>query len=460
MITRLKERSPHWRRLIIIPVIAVGILLTLVLVKTRRVAGKKVVAERVTSVRTVEALSMAIVPRAIGYGYIQPDQVWDAVAEVPGKVVEVHPDFKRGAILAAGEILVRIDPAESGYVREQSEAEIRRFQALISKLDQSEKDTRRQLEVEQGRLKLAGKELERNQRLVSQGVISQSELDTQEKSYLAQRNAVQNFQSILNSLPAERASLQAQLASARSRTAGARLDEERTVIRTPFDCRLSATRVELGQAVSMNQVVAQLDSLDEHEASVQVPLHAFRNLLPDGLMPAGDGGVRMTAVRRFLGMDAVIRVRTSGADMEWIGHLARISDSVDTSTRTVGVFVAIDNAIMRPQDDKRVPLMKNMYAEVELLGKPTRPYIVVPRNAVNEGVVNVLGADDRLERRTVSVAFVQSSFAAVESGLEPGEQVVVSELVPAIQGMLLDATLDERLQRRLADEATARVAVK
>jgi len=58
------------------------------------------------------------------------------------------------------------------------------------------------------------------------------------------------------------------------------------------------------------------------------------------------------------------------------------------------------------------------------------------------------------------VAFVQSSFAAVESGLEPGEQVVVSELVPAIQGMLLDATLDERLQRRLADEATARVAVK
>jgi len=33
-------------------------------------------------------------------------------------------------------------------------------------------------------------------------------------------------------------------------------------------------------------------------------------------------------------------------------------------------------------------------------------------------------------------------------------------LVPAIQGMLLDATLDERLQRRLADEATARVAVK
>ena len=279
MIAWLKQ-SPHWKRLAIIPPVVLGILILVVLIKTRKQPVVTQLAERVTSVRVIEARAMPVVPRAVGYGYVQPSQTWDAVAEVSGKVVQLHPEFKRGAMLAKGEVLMRIDPAESGFVREQSEAEVMRIQALIRQLDQSEKDTRRQLEVEQGRLDLSGKNLERNRQLVRQGVISQSELDTVEQGYLAQRNAVQNYQSSLNAMPSERASFLAQLASARSRTADARLDEGKTVIRTPFDCRLSSVKVELGQAVTMNQVVATLDSLGSNEVLVQVPFYAFHNLLP------------------------------------------------------------------------------------------------------------------------------------------------------------------------------------
>lgn len=460
MIARLKEKYPSWKRLILIPVVALGVLTFVLMVKTRKQPVIEPPKERVTLVRVIEAKAVPVTPRAIGYGYIQPSQTWDAVAEVPGKVIELHPEFKRGAVLAKGEVLVRIDPAESGYVREQSEAEMQRIQALIRKLDQSEKDTRQQLEVEQEKLALSQKELERNQKLVRQGVISQSELDAAEKNFLAQRNAVQNFQSTLNSIPAERASLRAQLASARSKTAGARLDEERTVIRTPFDCRLSATHVEMGQAVTMNQVVATLDSLGSNEALVQVPFYAFRNLLPNGEMAVLGSGVDMEELRQFLGIDAVIRMRSQDRTMEWIGHLSRISDKVDDATRTIGVYVVVDHAIRTGDSEDSLPLIKNMYAEVELLGKRTNPFVIVPRSAMDSGTVNIIGKDGRLERRQVSVAFIQSSMVAVRSGIEPGEKIVVSELIPAIEGMLLKGEVDSDLQKRLTDEAVGRVAVK
>jgi len=460
MIARLKEKYPHWKKLLIIPVVALGLLLFVIMVKTKRQPVKKVQEERVTLVRVIEAEAMPVVPRAIGYGYIQPGQVWDAVAEVPGKVVEVHPEFERGAVLAKGEILMRIDPAASSYVREQSEAEVERVQAELRKLDQSERDTRSQLEVEQGRLKLSAKDLDRNKQLVSQGVISQSELDAQEQSYLSQRNVVQNYQSTLNGIPASRASLKAQLASARSKTAGARLDEDNTVIRTPFDCRISATDVELGQAVGMNQVVATLDSLGENEALVQVPLYAFKNLLPQGQDTIPGSQVQMEEFRQFLGIDAMIRVRAQERTMEWIGHVTRISDAVDSDTRTIGVFVSVDSRIKNSRDEQNTPLIKNMYAEVELLGKSTTPLIVVPRTAVEAGYVNVVGSEGRLERRRVTVAFVQSSIAVLRSGVLVGERVVVSELIPAVEGMKLRPEIDEKLQRRMEDEALAKAVLK
>lgn len=460
MIARLKEKYPYWKRLIAIPVVALGVLLFIVQVKGRKEPVKKPVEERVTVVRVIEAKTTSVIPRALGYGYIQPAQVWDAVAEVPGRVVELSPQFKRGTVLPKGEILVRIDPQESGYVREQSEAEVQRILAEISKLTQSEKDTRRQLEVEKGQLELVAKELERNRKLVAQGVVSQSELDSQERTYLSQRNVVQTYESTLNSIPSQRAALRAQLASARSKTASARLDEDKTVIRTPFDCRISSANVELGQAVTTNQVVASLDSLGDHEALIQVPFHAFRNLLSKGEFISSGAAVRLEGLKRFVGMEAVIRMRTPDQTLEWIGHLARISDEVDTSTRTIGVFVSVDNVIIEGASGERPPLIKNMYVEVELLGKSKGPFVAVPRSAVKGGYVNIVGDDSRLERRKVNVAFTQSSLAVIRQGIEPGEKVVISDVIPAVRGMLLDPRRDTALEKRLADEALARVAVK
>jgi hypothetical protein len=60
----------------------------------------------------------------------------------------------------------------------------------------------------------------------------------------------------------------------------------------------------------------------------------------------------------------------------------------------------------------------------------------------------------------VEVGFFQTNFVTVSRGLEAGERVVVSDLSPAIEGMLLDPVLDEALADRLAAEASGAAAIK
>ena len=64
--------------------------------------------------------------------------------------------------------------------------------------------------------------------------------------------------------------------------------------------------------------------------------------------------------------------------------------------------------------------------------------------------------EKRLEIRRVKTAFVQGVSAAISKGLEENEILVVSALIPAVQGMLLDPVEDKKVMKRLKIEATGR----
>lgn len=102
---------------------------------------------------------------------------------------------------------------------------------------------------------------------------------------------------------------------------------------------------------------------------------------------------------------------------------------------------------------QRPPLVRNMFCEVTISGCPLTAQIVVPRSALHDGRIYVVDGENRLRRREVSVAFTQSDFAVIRDGLAAGEQVVVFDVMPAVEGMLLAAQEDEELSRRLTAQA-------
>ncbi|WP_462328067.1 efflux RND transporter periplasmic adaptor subunit [Desulfobaculum sp.] len=449
------------RRMLLVPVVLIGVLIFVALVKTKQQPQRLEGTEIARAVRVIPAPEVDVVPRAVGYGNVQPAQVWEAVAEVSGKVVAVHTSLDAGAILPAGAELLRIDPTSYRLARQRAEADVQSALARLRELDQKKRNTERQLTVESEALTISRAELERKRRLLESGTISRSEFDREERAWLSQRNAVQTYQSTLDLIPAERQRLRATLDSARARLEDARRDVEHTVIRAPFECRIATVNVEKTQYVSPGQVMVVADSIGASEVPAQVPLAAFLRLLSPGKAPLVPlKQVDMDDIRRAIGVDATVRLDLPGGAVAWDARLSRLSDTIDPQTRTVGVIVVVDNPYVQARPGERPPLVKNMYCEVELRGKPRGKRVVVPRSAVREGRVNVVDAENRLRFRPVRVDMVQGDVAALLEGVAPGEQVVITDLVPAVEGMLLDPRVDDEALSRVRAEATGAGAVR
>ena len=94
-----------------------------------------------------------------------------------------------------------------------------------------------------------------------------------------------------------------------------------------------------------------------------------------------------------------------------------------------------------------------MFCEVELRGAALENRIVVPRTSVRGGAVYLVDDNSRLERRPVEVAFSQGGFSVISTGLEGDERLVVSDPTPAIEGMLVEATLDQEIRMNVIHEA-------
>ena len=86
-------------------------------------------------VLTVESGSLQ--PTAKGFGTVSPSRTWTAIAEVPGRIVETHPQLESGKPVAAGELLVRIDEFDYELRVSQRQAELDSAMANQQELEAS-----------------------------------------------------------------------------------------------------------------------------------------------------------------------------------------------------------------------------------------------------------------------------------------------------------------------------------
>ena len=159
----------------------------------------------------------------------------------------------------------------------------------------------------------------------------------------------------------------------------------------------------------------------------------------------------MTEAIASLGLSAEVHLRLGQDVLNWPASVARISDTIDQKTGTLGVIVRVDTAYSGAEPGKRPPLTKGMFVEVTLTAKPVRG-VIVPRSALRDGQLLVAGESDRLELLTVSSDLTQDGIALIKSGVMDGARIVVSAPSPAISGMLLNAIEDKDLMARLATE--------
>lgn len=444
------------RKLLFIPPILLGIAVLYWMASGREDPERKPPAEHARTVRVIAAEPVKLVPRVTGFGSVYPATVWTAVAQVSGEVIEVHPDLDNGAILAGGTQIVRISPADFELAISQAEANIRAAEAKLDELEVTETNTADLLRIEREGLKLREAELERKQELFEGGTVAQSALQLEQRESVAQRKKVQDLENALRLLPTQRAVQREQIAVSKAQLSSARLDLERTRIRLPFDARIADVRVEAGQFVTAGSTLVTADGLDVAEVEAQIPISQFRAMIGASIPEGIPGGVTVEAIPNIIatvGFDATVRLRTGDDVVEWPARFARVSDTIDPKTRTIGAIVAVDDAYAIAAPGKRPPLTKGMFVEIEIRTRPRQDALVVPRAALHGGRLYVVGQDDRLAVRDVSTGLLQGNLATITQGLEAGEKVVVSDLIPAVEGMLLRPLADAEMAAALKADA-------
>ncbi len=430
------DQSKLWHKLLILPPIILGILVLMWMAKGRQPPAEAQRGEPSRMVRVIEVPMLELVPSAEGYGPVRPARVWTAVVQVAGRVVQIHPKLRDGEILPKETLLVRIDPVDYELALAQNQAE-------LAELEVQESNARASLTIEQRNLQLARQDLERKRKLVQQGTGSQSIADEAERAMLATRISVQNLRNNLALIPTQRKLLEAKAARAQR-------DLERTAIRAPFDLRVANLQVEADQFVSVGQSLFQGDAVERVEIQAQVAMSSLRRLF------IGRPDIKVDVARLneqlpgMVGLTPLVRLDLGNHVAEWQAEFVRFSDHVDAETRTMGVVVAVDRPFDKIKPGYRPPLSKGMFVQVVLRGKSQAPRLVVPRATVRGGAVYVVDQDSRLRRRQVQVLFSQGDYSVIGKGLDRGERVLVSDLVPAVEGMLLEARLDEALSHELA----------
>ncbi len=474
--------------LVIVPVIC-GIMVFMYMKKNKEVPLRLEAKERIRTVRVIPVEKMDVIPRATGYGYVEPVQTWEAICEVSGEVVEVHEHLKKGYFINKGERLLHIDTAAYGLAESRGKADVMNVDAQLRELEQSRKNTHRLLAIEKRSLNIAAQELERKRGLFKKGYVSESELEKEEKNFLAQQSKVNNLQNTLNLFPTKRKALLARKDSGELTLTERQLDVAKTEITAPFDCRLSQVNVELNQYAAAGSLLLKVESIHSVEIPVQLTPVAFMNLLPKMKRPFMQVELNMETIRRAIGITAEVRLPMQKNKITWQGHFSRTSESMDLTTGAITIYVTVDEPYGNAIPGKRPPLLTNMYMEVELRGRVMPDRYVIPTSAVHEGRVYIAGKDNRLKIRKVNIAYQMQDISVLEQTLEaeeseerevsvrpgsgeedaslfegaPGlfegatdELLVISDLVPAIEGMLLNPVPDNDAARRIRIQASGK----
>lgn len=411
-------------KLWLIPPLIVGVVVLMMAKNSKQAPVLSEQQEVYQGVRTLTVTSDAFTPIATGYGTVQAAQTWKAISQVSARIIKIHDKLSNGSFIIKGDVLVSLDPIDS-------ELNLAQAQVKLTELTVSAKNTQASLKIELRNLVLAEKEFKRLKSLAKKGTISKSSADAAERTMLSSRSVVQSYKNSLALIPTQKKLQQSQVVQAQR-------DLDNTIIKAPFDMNISALQIEENQYVSKGQQLFEGNSIDSAEIITYVSLSALKNLFfqrNDISTNIESLASNLSSIAKF--SPTVYLDMGNEQQASWEARFVRFSDEIDAQTRTMGIVVAVDHPLKKIIPGIRPPLSKGMFVEVAIAGQAQANMIAIPRSAIHKKSVYVMDKEDRLQLKAVKTLYEQDGKSVIKEGLEVGDRLVLSDLIPAVSGMLL-----------------------
>lgn len=373
------------------------------------------IKERVWRVAVEPVQPRTLTPRLTLYGQLETPSLFKAAAPASARVDRVL--VREGDRVISDQPLVTLDERDFLPQLDQARADVAELEAQLRSEDaryQSDLEAQKQ---EQKLLALYRGGVDRARRLQKKQLGSDSALDQAEQELARQSLAVTSRALAIADHPARRSALEARLRRAHARQDEIALDYERSRVRAPYAGIVAQVQVAEGDQVADNAVLLSLYDPARLEVRARIPAPfqgELQQALSGGLTLRGEtkigsGQVVLRLVRLAgeadpSGVDALFRVERGG---EWLRSGQMLRFTLDRAAQEDSVPVPYQsvyggNRIYRLIDGRLRGL------QVETLG-------------------NFLDEQGR-ERLLVRAP-----------GLNPGENLVTTQLPNAIEGLRAEA---------------------
>jgi len=350
----------------------------------------------------------------------------------PGEVIDVAPDLAVGETVERGTPLVTIDPfAYEGALREakaQRDEAAARLEETSARIALEESA----LERAEEQLAIAERDLERAEDLVSSGSITEKAVDGRRLVVSQRRQAVEQRRYTLQAEKARRAQIKASLDRLEWAVDKAERALEDTTLAAPFTGIVRAENAAVGRLLAANDIAVSLIRADSLDVRFALSDARYGRLVSGGSL-----------------IGAPIRVtwRIGDTPADYNATIRRVAADIERAAGGVDVYARIE----LPADG--VHPRPGAFVEVRVPGRLHERSVRLPAAALYDGHVFVIGADERLERRPVSLLVRDGEEAIVRGALSPGEAVVTTRLAEVGEGVKV-----RRIDPVAAPEAPAGIA--
>jgi RND family efflux transporter MFP subunit len=321
-------------------------------------------------------------------GYVVARRISTVSSKVTGKIAEIF--VEEGMVVKEGQVLARLEPANSRTMLTMAQREL-----------EASKRNLAEIEV---RLAEARRNLERNETLVQQQLISQTALDASKAE--------------VNALAARLAASQAQVKVSESGLQMRQIDFDDIEVKAPFDGVVISKNAQPGEMISpmssggfTRTGIATIVDMDSREIEVDVN-EAYINRVKS------DQRVEAT-------LDAY-------PDAPLAARVVNIVPTADRTKATVRVRIGFDKLDPRilPDMGIKVRFLDDAPAPSANAGPRIRvPAAAVQREGGNAYVWVV--SEGRVERRAVTVGAENDGNIEVRAGVANGDELVS----PVVQGL-------------------------
>ncbi|HLK67001.1 MAG TPA: efflux RND transporter periplasmic adaptor subunit [Bryobacteraceae bacterium] len=344
-------------------------------------------------------------------GTVEASSIVQVKSQVAGELIKVA--FTEGQNVAKGDLLFQIDPRPFQDAMRQAEAAVTRDRAQIAQSEAA-------LSRDNAQARYNQTDADRYAELQKEGLASKSQFDQSKAGADVAREAARVSKANIDSA---RAALEADVAA----VAAAKLNLDYCTITAPIAGRTGNLLVHAGNLVKVNDVALVII----HQVS---PI--FVNFsIPEQHLAA----IRRLSSSRKLSVDVVSR---DNPDRPVTGTLSVIDNAVDSATGTIHLKATFEN--------KDRALWPGQFVTAVLTLDTIQNATVIPAEAVQAGqqgsFVYLVKANNTVETRPVTVTRNFGKKALIESGVVPGDTVVVDgqlRLFPGAQIKAVEGPKDE-----------------